>query len=68
MADINYFLEKIEELKEEIENLKPDEYLSKLDSYIFTYCPRNAYYKGDYLKTMLLINNNDMETIRNCLK
>jgi len=68
MADIDYFLEKIEELKEEIENLKPDEYLSKLDSYIFTYCPRNAYYKGDYLKTMLLINNNDMETIRNCLK
>lgn len=68
MADIDYFLEKIEELKEEIENLKPDEYLSKLDSYIFTYCPRNAYYKGDYLKTMLLINNNDMETIKNCLK
>ena len=68
MADIEYFLEKIEERKKESGNLKPEEYLRKLDSYIFTYCPRNAYYKGDYLKTMLLINNNEMEIIRRCLK
>lgn len=68
MADIEYFLEKIAELKEESANLKPEAYLRKLDSYIFTYCPRNAYYKGDYLQTMLLINNNDMDIIRGCLK
>ena len=67
MDNVENFLEKIADLKTKTDEMKPEEYFRTLDSYVFTYCPKNAYYKGDYLKTMELINNNDMETIRRCL-
>lgn len=67
MATVENFLEKIADLKTKTDEMKAEEYFRTLDSYVFAYCPSNAYYKGDYLKTMELINNNDMETIRRCL-
>ncbi len=62
-----YFLYRLQQLKDDEENLRPSEYFRQLDSVIYTYCPVNKYYLGDYNATMRLCNNNDIETIRGIL-
>lgn len=70
MAELEYFLDKIRELKDEDSkgNLSGKEYLTKLEQIIFTYCPGKAYYKNNKYDTMMLINNNNMEHIEIILK
>lgn len=70
MAELEYFLDKIRELKNEDSkgNLSGKEYLTKLDQIIYTYCPGGAYYKNNKYDTMMLINNNSMEHVEIILK
>lgn len=70
MADLDYFLEKVKELKEEDlkGNLSGKEYLTKLTQIIFTYCPGKAYYKNSRYYTIMLINDNTIEDISTILK
>ena len=63
--EIEFVLEKIEELKNK--DIKNEEYLRELMSIVYTYIPRPCLYKGDQLETLLMINNNDLKTIKNCL-
>lgn len=69
MADIEEFLEKVRELKKREENgLRGKEYFLQLEQIVFTYCPRNCYYKDDYLTTLELINNNKLENIQRIMR
>lgn len=63
--DIEFVLNKIDELKNK--DIKNDEYLRELMAIVYTYIPRPCLYKGDTLETILMINNNDLKTIKNCL-
>lgn len=63
--DIEFVLEKIEELRKK--DTSNEEYLRELMAIVYTYIPRPCLYKGDTLETLLMINNNDLKTIKNCL-
>ena len=63
--DVEFVLEKIEELRKK--DTSNEEYLRELMAIVYTYIPRPCLYKGDTLETLLMINNNDLKTIKNCL-
>ena len=63
--DVEFVLEKIEELRKK--DTSNEEYLRELMAIVYTYIPRPCLYKGDQLETLLMINNNDLKTIKNCL-
>ena len=63
--EIEFVLKRIEELRRK--NTSNEEYLRELMAIVYTYIPRPCLYKGDTLETILMINNNDLKTIKNCL-
>ena len=64
---MEYFLHRLQQLKDEEETLRPSEYFRRLDSVVFTYLEPKHYYLGDLYATVRLCNNNDVETVRGVL-